>query len=56
VADLRTTPQAALADRYQFEPLLKNPYYLWSAWLRIDPTFDQLRSKPGFKHLLEGTS
>ena len=56
MADVRTTLQAALADRYQFEPLLKNPYDLSSAWLRIDPTSDPLRSNPRFKHLLEGTS
>jgi tetratricopeptide (TPR) repeat protein len=39
----------------QLEPLLKIPYYLSPAWLRIDPTFDPLRKHPRFQKLVEGT-
>jgi hypothetical protein len=36
------------------EPLLKIPYYLSPAWLRIDPAFDTLRKNPRFQKLVEG--
>jgi hypothetical protein len=34
------------------EPLLKMPYYLTPAWLRIDPNFDPLRNNPRFKKIV----
>jgi eukaryotic-like serine/threonine-protein kinase len=37
------------------EPLLKLPYFLSPAWLRIDPTFDPIRKHPGFVRLVNGT-
>ena len=38
------------------EPLLKMPYYLSPGWLRIDPTFEQLRGNPRFERLLKGST
>jgi eukaryotic-like serine/threonine-protein kinase len=38
------------------EPLLKVPYHLSPAWLRIDPTFAALRSEPRFQKLVAPTS
>ena len=37
------------------EPLLKVPYYLTPAWLRIDPNFDPLRGNPRFDKLAQGS-
>ena len=38
----------------QLEPLLKIPYYLSPAWLKIDPNFDPLRNNPRFQKLVAG--
>jgi len=37
------------------EPLLKVPYYLSPAWLKIDPTFAPLRGNPRFERLVSGS-
>jgi tetratricopeptide (TPR) repeat protein len=42
-------PEKAL-DR--LEPLLKIPYFLSPAWLRIDPNFEPLRGNPRFERLI----
>lgn len=36
----------------QLEPLLKIPYFLSPAWLKIDPSFDSLRENPRFQKLV----
>ncbi|HEU5041516.1 MAG TPA: hypothetical protein VFT84_11870, partial [Gemmatimonadales bacterium] len=36
------------------EPLLKMPYTLTPAWLRIDPMFEPLRANPRFQKLVAG--
>jgi hypothetical protein len=36
------------------ELLLRVPYVLTPAWLRIDPTFDPLRGNPRFEKVVAG--
>jgi tetratricopeptide (TPR) repeat protein len=38
----------------QIEALLKMPYFLSPAWLRIDPNFSPLRKNPKFEKLVKG--
>jgi serine/threonine-protein kinase len=38
------------------EPLTRVPHTLSPGWLRIDPTWDPLRSHPRFKRLVDGTA
>ncbi|HEX2638431.1 MAG TPA: protein kinase [Gemmatimonadales bacterium] len=40
----------------QLEPLLELPYFLSPGWLRIDPTFDPIRTHAGFERLMKGTA
>jgi hypothetical protein len=34
------------------EPLLRTPYFLSPAWLRIDPNFAPLKGNPRFERLI----
>jgi hypothetical protein len=40
----------------QLEQVLKLPYYLSPAWLRIDPTLEPLRKNPRFQKLVAGAA
>jgi tetratricopeptide (TPR) repeat protein len=40
----------------QLEPLLKMPYFLSPAWLKIDPNFEALRKNPRFQRLTGGST
>ena len=40
----------------QLEPLLRVPHTLSPGWLRIDPTWDALRTNPRFQKLIEQNS
>jgi hypothetical protein len=37
----------------QLEPLVRVPFYISRAWLRVDPTFERLRAEPRFQRLVE---
>jgi serine/threonine-protein kinase len=37
----------------QLEPLVRVPFYISRAWLRLDPTFERLRAEPRFQRLVE---
>ena len=38
----------------QLQALLKMPYFLSPAWLRIDPNFTTLKENPRFEKLVKG--